>query len=47
MANGDFALFTDLDLDGYQDFLYNVFNGLYARNTGEGKFKEIKKSGIS
>ena len=46
-SNGDFVTFTDLDLDGFQDIIYNLGTGLVARNTGRGAFSEFKNNGIS
>ncbi|MFP4058066.1 MAG: FG-GAP repeat domain-containing protein [Candidatus Brocadiia bacterium] len=45
-GNGDFVAFADYDGDGYTDFLYNLGDGLLARNQGDGTFRPDTASGI-
>jgi len=46
-GNGDFITFWDYDGDGYADFLYNLGDGVLARNSARGVFQADKSSGIS
>jgi hypothetical protein len=45
-AKGSFISVVDYDCDGFSDFLYNAGEGMLFRNTGQGKFEEVKNSGI-
>jgi VCBS repeat protein len=45
-GNGDFAVCFDYDGDGYTDLLYNLGDGVLARNLGNGRFTLDTKSGI-
>jgi hypothetical protein len=45
-ANGDFLSIADYDADGYVDFLYNVGNGLLARNLDGKGFVLADNAGI-
>jgi len=45
-AKGTFVSVVDFDGDGFSDFLYNAGDGMLFRNNGQGKFEEVKNSGI-
>jgi hypothetical protein len=45
-AKGTFVSVVDFDGDGFSDFLYNAGEGMLFRNNGQGKFEEVKTSGI-
>jgi len=46
VGNGDFVVFFDADGDGYTDVLYNLNDGVLARNTGKGTFRADTRCGI-
>jgi len=45
-VKGSWVSVVDFDGDGFADFLYNVGEGMLFRNSGQGKFEEVKNAGI-
>jgi len=45
-AKGTFVSVVDFDGDGFSDFLYSAGEGMLFRNTGKGRFEQVKTVGV-